>query len=306
MTTIEAPVRARLPFPAAALLLALVTAPALAVAGTPVNKRTSADPDGTVEVSNVAGSVQVTGWDRNEVEVTGELGSGVEKLDFTKGAKRTRVAVIMKDRWRGGGDTTLVVRVPQGSTLAINTVSADLTVRDVQGTQRLQTVSGDLVSQGGAGDVEARTVSGDVRIVGTGRKGLTSITTVSGDVTASRLAGEVNGSTVSGTYQIDAEEIARSRLRSTSGDVKLRGKLAPEARVELETISGDVRLDFVGEPPAQYDISTLNGGIRTCFGPKPVRTSEYGPGRELRFVEGAGTAKVRIKTMNGDIDLCRR
>jgi hypothetical protein len=305
MTTIET-ARIRSRFHVAALVLALAAAPGFAAAGTPVNKRTSAEPDGTVEVSNTAGSVQVTGWDRNEVEVTGELGSGVEKLDFTKGPKRTRVAVIMKDRWRGGGDTKLVVRVPQGSTLAINTVSADLLVRDVQGTQRLQTVSGDLVSQGAAGDVEARTVSGDVRIVGTGRKGLTSITTVSGDVTASRLAGEVNGSTVSGTYQIDADEIARSRLRSTSGDVKLRGRLAPEARVELETISGDVKLEFVGEPPADYDISTLNGGIRTCFGPKPVRASEYGPGRELRFVEGAGTARVRIKTMNGDIDLCRR
>ena len=52
-------------------------------AGTPINKRAAADPTGSVEVSNVSGTVTVTGWDRNEVEVTGELGEGTERLEFT-------------------------------------------------------------------------------------------------------------------------------------------------------------------------------------------------------------------------------
>jgi hypothetical protein len=35
-----------------------------------------------------------------------------------------------------------------------------------------------------------------------------------------------------------------------------------------------------------------------------VRTSEYAPGQELRFREGSGAARVRIKTLNGDISVC--
>jgi len=36
-----------------------------------------------------------------------------------------------------------------------------------------------------------------------------------------------------------------------------------------------------------------------------VRTSKYAPGKELRFTEGDGSARVLIKTLNGGINLCR-
>jgi len=294
--------------PAAAVAFALLASalPGIAGAGTPINRLTTADPNGTVEVSNLTGDVTVTGWARNEVKVTGELGEGTERLEFTKADKLTRVAVIVPHHSGNVDDTTLIINVPQGSALSINTVSADVRVQGVHGTQRLQTVSGDVQTQSSGEDVECRTVSGDVDIDGSGQKGLVSITTVSGDATAEKVAGEVNGSTVSGTFRLGVGETSRSRLRSTSGDLTISGPLAADARVDVESISGDVRLDFVGKVPAEYDVSSFNGEIRNCFGPKSTRTSEYGPGRELRFTEGAGTARVRVKTMNGDIGICRK
>jgi hypothetical protein len=36
-----------------------------------------------------------------------------------------------------------------------------------------------------------------------------------------------------------------------------------------------------------------------------VRTSKYAPGRELRFTEGDGDARVSIKTLNGSLRLCK-
>jgi hypothetical protein len=39
-----------------------------------IDRRLEAAPDGMVTVSNTSGSVEVTGWSRNEVEVTGKLG----------------------------------------------------------------------------------------------------------------------------------------------------------------------------------------------------------------------------------------
>jgi hypothetical protein len=286
--------------------LTLAACPGLAAAATPINKRTAADPAGTVEVSNVAGSVTVTGWERNEVEVTGKLGDGTERLDFTKAPRLTRIKVVLPERSYNVDDTELVVKVPFGSVLSINTVSADVRIQNVRGTQRLQTVSGDVQTQASGEDVECRTVSGDVSIAGSGRKGVVSVTTVSGDATATNVAGEVNGSTVSGTFSFGVGDTSRSRLRSTSGDLTLRGPLAADARVDIESISGDVRLDVAGALPAEYEISSFNGEIRNCFGPKSARTSEYGPGRELRFTEGNGSARIRVKTMNGDIGLCRK
>ncbi len=291
--------------PAVAAGAMLAALPGLAMAGSPINKRTHADPAGTVEVSNVAGSVTVTGWDRNEVEVTGELGEGTERLEFTKAEKLTRIKVVLPNRSYDADDTDLVIRVPAGSMLSVNTVSADVIVRGVTGTQRLQAVSGDVRTEAGGEDVECRTVSGDVLIGGSGRKGFVSITTVSGDARASRVAGEINGNTVSGSFNLEAGETTRSRLSSTSGDLGFTGKLAPDARFDVESISGDVRLDFAGPVAGQFDLSTFNGEIRSCFGPQPVRTNEYAPGQESRFLQGNGTARVRVKTLNGDIGVCR-
>lgn len=285
--------------------LLLAAGPA-ALAGTPINERKPADPAGHVEVSNTAGSVVVTGWPRNEVEVTGTLGDGVERLEFVQSGKLTRVKVILPNRSSRVESTSLVVKLPAASSLSVNTVSADVRAQGVRGTQRLQSVSGDIQVEAAAEDLECKTVSGNVVVNGTGQRGLLTVTTVSGDATLSSVAGEVNGNTVSGNFTISAGDTSRSRLRSTSGDLGLRGRLDADARIDFESISGDVRLDLLGPAGAEFEISSFNGEIRNCFGPKPVRTSEYAPGRELRFKEGAGTARVRIKTLNGDISLCNK
>jgi len=289
-------------FAAAALLAA---SPAVR-AGTPINERAAANPAGSVEVSNVAGTVRVIGWDRNEVEVTGELGVGAEKLEFAVADKVTRIKVIRPSKTSNVEDTDLVVRVPAASRLSVNTVSADIEVQGLLGAQRLQSVSAEISTAAAGEDVECKSVSGDVTVNGSFKKGLLTITTVSGDATALRVAGEVNANTVSGDITLGLGETNRSRVRSTSGDLTMAALLAADGKLDAESISGDVRLELVGAVDAEFDLSSFNGEIRNCFGPKAVSTSEYAPGKELRFREGQGTALVRIKTMNGDISVCRK
>jgi DUF4097 and DUF4098 domain-containing protein YvlB len=289
-------------FAAAALLAA---SPAVR-AGTPIDERAAADPAGSVEVSNTAGTVRVTGWDRNEVAVTGELGEGIEKLEFGVADKVTRIKVILPLKTNDVEDTDLVIQVPAASRLLVKTVSADIDVQGLLGAQRLQSVSADIRTAAALEDVECKTVSGDVVVNGSFKKGLLTMTTVSGDLTALRVAGEVNANTVSGDVTLGLGETNRSRVRSTSGDLTLASLLAADGKLDAESISGDVRLDLVGAVNAEFDLSSFNGEIRNCFGPKAVSTSEYAPGKELRFREGQGTALVRIKTMNGDISVCRK
>jgi len=288
---------------AAAALLA--SSPA-SRAGTPIDKRAAAEPSGSVEVSNISGTVTVTGWDRSEVEVTGELGEGTERLEFTTSDKVTRIKVILPNQSYHVDDTDLVVHVPAASRLTVSTVSADIKVQGVQGAQRLQSVSADVHTVAGSEDVECRTVSGDVTVDGSGKKGMLNITTVSGDATALRTAGEVNANTVSGNLVLGLGETTRSRVRSTSGDLTMAMRIAPDGRLDAESISGDVRLNLVGSVDAEFDLSSFSGEIRNCFGPKAASTSEYAPGKELRFSEGAGTARIRVKTLNGDISICRK
>ena len=287
-------------------IAALLGASAASEAGTPISKSAPADPSGSVEVSNISGSVTVTGWDGNQVEVTGTLGDGTERLDFITQDKVTRIKVILPKNAHNVDDTDIVVRVPAGSNLSVNTISADIRAQDVAGAQRLQSVAGNIRTVAGSEDVECKSVSGDVTIDGSGKQSLVTITTVSGDVTALKVAGEVNASTVSGDLVLGLGSTERSRLRSTSGDMTLAMRLAGDGRFDAETISGDVRLNLVGSVEAEYDLSTFSGDIHNCFGPEPVSTSEFTPGKELRFTEGSGSARVRIKSLNGDIRLCRK
>ena len=294
----------RLPVATGCVVLALAARPAWA--GATINERRAADATGQVEVSNTAGSVTVSGWNRNEVEVTGELGDGSERLEFTTAGKLTRVKVVIPKKSFNVEASDLVIKVPVASSLFVNTVSADVRVSGIRGEQRLQTVSADIVTEAAAEDVECKSVSGDVTVNGSGQRGLLNITTVSGDASASKVAGEVNGSTVSGNFNLGLGETTRSRLRSTSGDVALTGRLLADTRIDIESISGDVRLDLTGPADVEFEVSSFNGEIRNCMGPKPVRTDQYAPGRELRFREGQGSARIRVKTLNGDINVCRK
>jgi DUF4097 and DUF4098 domain-containing protein YvlB len=288
---------------AVALAIGWLTPPA---AAEPISEKLAADPQGQVEISNTSGSVTISGWNRNEVEVAGELGEGSERLEFTSSGGITRIKVVLPKKSRNVDESELDIRVPTGSRLAVNTVSADINVEGVTGAQRLQSVSADITTAAGSEDVEAKTVSGDIVVVGSGKRGLLTITTVSGDANVQRVAGEVNANTVSGNVNLELGDTSRSRLRSTSGDLNLRGKLVGDGRLDIESISGDVRVDLFEPIAAEFDVSTFNGEIRNCFGPKSSRTDEYVPGRELRFREGSAGGRVRIKTLNGDISLCRK
>ena len=77
------------------LLLACALPVAAVAGGGTVDRKVAADPKGEVVISNVSGNIDVRGWDRNEVRVTGQLGRDVERLDVESSGGRTVVKVIL-------------------------------------------------------------------------------------------------------------------------------------------------------------------------------------------------------------------
>jgi DUF4097 and DUF4098 domain-containing protein YvlB len=287
--------------------LALLAVPA-AHAGEKIEERAAADPRGEVEVSNLAGTVTVTGWDRNEVEVTGELAEDAERLEFVVKRTHTLIKVVFprdKHSHRNDSDSVLNVKVPERSRVDVSTVSADITVEKVLGTQSLGTVSGDVTTTVREEEVEVRTVSGDARVRGDGADAqVVKVNTVSGDAIVENVGGEIMAASVSGDVEIAGKTADRLTARSTSGSIVLSVELGDDARVEAETISGDVELLLGNARNAEYVIETFSGDIDNCFGPKPQKKSQYVPGSELRFTEGDGDANVRVNTLSGSVELC--
>jgi DUF4097 and DUF4098 domain-containing protein YvlB len=276
-----------------------------------VERRTDADPRGEVEVVNVAGSVRITGWERAEVQVNAELGRGVERLDVLRDGDHTLIKVVFKSGSWSSGEGNLEIHIPRDSRLTTNTVSAAQAISDVHGAQRLQSVSGNIDTQVWEGEFQAKSVSGNVRAKGQATKskavaGQVRVTTVSGDAVIDSIGSELELRTVSGDMDVHAYELSRAYIKSTNGDMHLTASIARDASIDAEAINGDLTFDFNGTLDAEFDIETFNGDIDNCFGPKPKQIHEHGPGTQLRFKEGEGHARVRVKTLNGGVTICKK
>jgi Putative adhesin len=284
-------------------LLAIAVPWTLVHAGRAIDEHRAAEPQGEVEIVNVSGKVEVDGWDRSEVEVTGTAGDNVERVDIMSAGNRTSIHVVTRSSrsWGFDGEAHLIVHVPAKSAVTATLVSADFKVMGVAGDLKLQTVSGQLSGEAG-GDVRASTVSGDVRLTARAAKTI-EIKTISGDIHLTGGGGDVDITTVSGSATLDLADVSRARFKSVSGDLTAALALVADGQIESESVSGDVSFKFAGTPAAEFDVQSFSGDIKNCFGPKPLE-SRYGPGSRLSFKNGEGHGNVRVNTKSGDVRLC--
>lgn len=283
-------------------LLCLVALPALA--DRKIDETRPATQDCTFELENCAGEVIVTGWDRNEVKVTGMLGRGTEDYEFEGDEDDLMFRVILPEWKRNVKETFLDVHVPKGCRLRIETVSAQVEISEVTGVVYVRTVSGEILLEGQPTLVDASSVSGDITMEAPCEE--MGLETVSGDIRIAEARGECSAESVSGDIHIDDGTVTRLDIETVSGSFVFEGALTKNARVEIEVHSGDIELLFDGEPDAEFDIETFSGHIRNEFGPDGERTNRYGPGKRLDFTIGDGSAEVRINTFSGTVRLEKR
>ena len=290
---------------AAVVLLAGLTLPAWASSRTRAfSAQKPADPAGTVEVVNVEGTIEISGWDQPTVDVSGTIGDKVERVDVTSSANHTTVRVVLPpgSSWNGDSSANLKIRVPQKSALEVSLVSADLRVSGVTGNQHLQTVSGDIAGDA-SGDLQINSVSGDVHLAARNSHNA-KIKTVSGDINITGADGDIQVNSVSGDVMLSLGTVTRAHFESVSGDVSVTSAaLAASGQLEATSVSGDLGVHFTALPDADIDVQTFSGDIRNCFGPKPVE-QQYGPGSRLNFRNGKGGGHIHIDTKSGDVELC--
>lgn len=271
-------------------------------------REVAAQAHGVVNVSNVNGTIDVTGWDRAAVSVKAELGADVDHVEVTNSGDHTVVRVQLRPHshdW-GHDETHLRVQVPRDSSLEVSGVSANVTSNGVLGAQRLKSVSGDIVAEIGGADIEVKSVSGSLKLRGRGQPAKLHVSTVSGDLELKHAAGDLEATTVSGEISADLDSARSVRLRSTSGDITFEGRLLRGMDFDAQSVNGDLKVRAAAEGGFQYEIQSLSGDITNCFNAKPERTGEYGPGQKLNGTRGGGGGHLRLKTMSGEIELCDR
>lgn len=274
----------------------------LAHAARAISEKRPADPQGTVEIFCLAGSIEVAAWDRPEIEVTGTVDDGVERVEVAGSGDRTSIRVLPRGAGgSAGGGTQLTIHVPVKSSVSTTLVGADLKIAGVQGDAKLQTISGNVVGDVG-GDLRVNSVTGSVRMSALHARTIEA-KTISGGIHLAGGNAEVEVTTVSGSATIRLGTLARGRFRTVSGSMSAKLALAPGARLDGESVSGRIDFEFAAVPEAEFDIQSFSGSIDSCFGPKPTEP-RYGPGSRLTFKSGDGSGRVHIDTQSGGVRLC--
>jgi DUF4097 and DUF4098 domain-containing protein YvlB len=129
---------------------------------------------------------------------------------------------------------------------------------------------------------------------------------VSGNIDLTNAAGSVDVVTVSGSSRLDLIDVSDVRGRTTSGELDLRAKLARDGRVDVEGVSGDITLRVSAPGGFSAEVESFSGSIRGCLAGGAERASKYGPGTRLNIRTVEAGARVRAKTLSGDVDICDR
>ncbi|HXD36306.1 MAG TPA: DUF4097 family beta strand repeat-containing protein [Rhodanobacter sp.] len=286
------------------LLLCLCIGDALA--GTPIQLQHAASATARISVSNIAGSVNVTAWDRNEIQVGGELGEGAKPLQVTGDNDHLSIKVESRggSGWFNfGGDsrmapTTLELRVPRAASLDVDVVSAPLTIDGLAGGDiKVNTISGNARINARTPSVDVDSVSGSIELSGHAERA--ALQTVSGEILAPALGSKAKLETISGGIQVGGGPWQTLTLSTVSGDVQLSGGLASGGGIDVDSMSGDVQLRLPADTSAKLHASSFSGDLRSDFG-TPIE-ADHGPGSSLDARLGGGNGKIRIETFSGDL-----
>ena len=277
-----------------------LSAPIAAVSGEEIDQTLAMPADGLIAVENVAGSVEFVTWDRAEVQIRGEVGSGVEEVEVTSTTSGVQVRVINRKGEHRVAGTDLHLRIPEAARVEAETVSADIALSGSRGERViLRTVSGDLEVEAKPQRIDLHTVSGDVEFEGAVSRSV--FETVSGEIVIVGAAGEISASTVSGDVSLEAGEVTQGRFEAVSGDLILSLSLVDGGRLACDSMSGDVKLSLPASQQAEFTAQSFSGSIHTDFG-ESGRVSK-GPGVVLEHREGESGAKIRLESFSGDISI---
>lgn len=131
--------------------------------------------------------------------------------------------------------------------------------------------------------VGAHSVNGEVRVEDVAAE--VDAESVNGSVIVSTLGGPVNARTVNGSVRASM------------------GKFDHNSDLRFSSVNGSVIAEFANEINAEVDLSTVNGRFLTDF---PVTISGRIDPRRLRATLGKGGPRIRLSTVNGNVELRKR
>jgi hypothetical protein len=126
---------------------------------------------------------------------------------------------------------------------------------------------------------------------------------VNGGVSVDGVTNEVRAGTVNGS--VDAVSSGGPvQANTVNGSVHATmGRLDGADDLRFSTVNGSVVAEFVGDIDADIELSTVNGRFQTDW---PVTITGRIDPKHLRATLGKGGRRIRLSTVNGNVELRKR
>ncbi len=222
-------------------------------------------PDSTLEVYNPNGSVKVSGWEGEEIEISAvkETTRDQRTLDRVDIFIDIDQVIAIETVHPAAGDPEVTVsyeiKIPEKMSVGrIECFNGDIVVEDVYGNPELITGNGSVSASNIYGVVSARSSNGDIDVSGV--KGLAGLRTSNGSIDAELLdlQNDLEIITSNGSITLLVEpDLSINLEANTSNGTVNTGNLDIEASIHEQTsVAGKLN-----EGGYTINISTSNGSI---------------------------------------------
>lgn len=258
------------------------------------------DDRANFRIYSQAGTLTVTTWDKDSLQVRGVAPAGV---DVRCGGSRTGAKCFIDY----GGDETdpppvnLEIIVPRHLQLWLKTAAGDITVTNFDGDLDAYSVSGNIRLEGKPQNVTLESMAGNIT---TGANAQTlRAKTASGAITITGAVEDVEASSVSGNINLQNGRFVRGRFDATDADIRWRGPIDTHAGLEFGSHSGNIIMQIPLNSGGAFSVSSFQGTIMTSVGRQQMKVRDMRE-REMKFVlRGDDRARITIRNFKGKTEI---
>lgn len=268
-------------------------------------------PGGRLTVENANGTVEISTWEKNEVEVTGtKYASSQDRLNEIKiethndsGSVSLRT-VMPQSSWMRGGNmgARYAIRVPRQITLdRITSSNGGIRVDDVEGRSTLRTSNGAIRIGRLKGELEAQTSNGTIELQDVQARA--TLRTSNGAIRGDIRKGSVEAATTNGSIHLDLKEMDASRtLRFETSNGSIEVGLDAARDIRAHTSNSSITMHLPTSVNARVKAHTSNSSIQSDFDVSVRGGGTIGK-HDLEGTIGSGGPLIDLSTSNGGIKI---
>jgi DUF4097 and DUF4098 domain-containing protein YvlB len=265
------------------------------------------NPGGRVALENLNGSVEISSWEKDSVEINGTKYANSEqslkelRIDVSSTPAVLQVRTVPAMRFRNSG-ARYTIRVPRRVQLdRIVSSNGSIRVEDVEGPANLHSSNGTIRIWRLKGPLDAQTTNGSIEA--TNQNGSANLHTSNGGIRVEIEKGSLQASTSNGSItarlmQPDAEQPVR--LESSNGHIELSMDAVRD--VHASTSNSSIVVHLPDAVNARVRARTSNSSIQTDF---EVLTRGMIDKHSLEGTLGTGGPLIDLSTSNGSIKLLK-